>query len=251
MQKTSSPFRPTVLAGLMPGACAALLLSACGGDGNSDSAAGSTANTQASASLASGQTTLALDNVALPDTLSAQIALPLFHLAPLLLDAPADADSASGDVSASLAPHQQTVAAALADVNTTRLTVQQMRAGNFIHATQKSTADGDATPAAASAAAVTYTPAQIRAAYGMAALPPSSSGLTTAQAALLGAGQTIYIVDAQHDPNAAAELATFNQKFALPTCTTKVIAPTPVCLWPVRRPARVNSRWCTPRPVPA
>ena len=28
-----------------------------------------------------------------------------------------------------------------------------------------------------------------------------------------------------HNPNAAAELAAFNQKFGLPACTTKVIAP--------------------------
>jgi hypothetical protein len=40
----------------------------------------------------------------------------------------------------------------------------------------------------------------------------------------MGAGQTIYIVDAMHDPNVVAELATFNQKFGLPACTTRSIA---------------------------
>ncbi|KPC53733.1 S53 family peptidase [Amantichitinum ursilacus] len=218
MQKSSFEFRPTPLARLMPGVCMALLLSACGGDGSTDTASSAG---QASASLATGNTTLALENVALPETLTAQTAEPLFHLAPVLLDSPADADTAAGEQAS---PHQQTVAADLSDVDTTRLTVQQMRAGRFMRATQK--AAGDATPAASTSTAVTYNPAQIRAAYGMSALSTSTSGLSTAQAAALGAGQTIYIVDAQHDPNAAAELATFNQKFALPTCTTKAIAAT-------------------------
>jgi hypothetical protein len=52
------------------------------------------------------------------------------------------------------------------------------------------------------------------------------TGLTAAQAAQLGAGQTIYIVDAYHDPNVAAELAAFNQKFGLPGCTAKTLAAT-------------------------
>ena len=56
--------------------------------------------------------------------------------------------------------------------------------------------------------------------------PAAGSALTAAQAAQLGAGQTIYILDAQHDPSVAAELAAFNTKFSLPACTTKTIAPT-------------------------
>jgi subtilase family serine protease len=63
----------------------------------------------------------------------------------------------------------------------------------------------------------TYTPAQIRAAYGL----PALAGATPAQ---LGAGQTIYIVNAKHDPNIAAELAAFNTKFGLPGCTTRTLA---------------------------
>ncbi len=37
-------------------------------------------------------------------------------------------------------------------------------------------------------------------------------------------GQTIYVVNAKHDPNIAAELAAFNAKFGLPTCTSRTLA---------------------------
>lgn len=70
---------------------------------------------------------------------------------------------------------------------------------------------------------VTYTPAQIRAAYQLPALPASWTNLTAAQAASMGAGQTIYIIGTKHNPNIAAELAAFNQKFGLPNCTTVAI----------------------------
>jgi subtilase family serine protease len=66
----------------------------------------------------------------------------------------------------------------------------------------------------------------VRAAYGLPALPAAGSVLNAAQAAQLGAGQTIYVVGARHNPNVAAELAAFNQKFGLPGCTTKAIAVT-------------------------
>jgi subtilase family serine protease len=85
-------------------------------------------------------------------------------------------------------------------------------------------ADGSAAPMTAGAAAKTYTPAQIRAAYGLPGLPAAGATPTAAQAAQLGAGQTIYLIDAMHDPNAAAELAVFNATFGLPACTTRAIA---------------------------
>jgi subtilase family serine protease len=73
----------------------------------------------------------------------------------------------------------------------------------------------------------TYTPAQIRAAYQMPALPSglnyssvSTSGLLASQLASLGAGQTIYVIGAFDDPNIATELDAFNRQFNLPTCTT-------------------------------
>lgn len=82
------------------------------------------------------------------------------------------------------------------------------------------------TPMATGTTTATYTPAQIRAAYSLPDLPASGTTVTAAKAAQMGAGQTIYIVDAYHNPNTIAELAAFNQKFALPACATKVIAPT-------------------------
>ena len=83
----------------------------------------------------------------------------------------------------------------------------------------------DATPLASGTAVATYTPAQIRAAYALPALPASGVTMTSEQAAQLGAGQTIYIIDAQDDPNAATELATFTHQFGLPTCSVNSIAP--------------------------
>lgn len=71
-----------------------------------------------------------------------------------------------------------------------------------------------------------YTPAQIRAAYQLPALPLSWSNLTADQRANYGAGQTIYIVAAQHNPNVVSELNAFNNQFNLPACTTVSIATT-------------------------
>ena len=53
-----------------------------------------------------------------------------------------------------------------------------------------------------------FTPSQIRHAYGF--------DLVTNQ----GAGQTIALVDAYDDANAASDLAVFSKQFNLPTCTT-------------------------------
>jgi len=71
-----------------------------------------------------------------------------------------------------------------------------------------------------------YTPAQIRSAYNMAALPAPGEALTQAQAASLGAGQTVYLIDAFHDPYIAQELAAFNTRFGLPACSVTVLGPT-------------------------
>jgi subtilase family serine protease len=81
-------------------------------------------------------------------------------------------------------------------------------------------ADGSAQALATSTTAVVYTPAQIRAAYGLSALPAQT---LANKGAYQGAGQTIYIVDAYHNPNIANDLAVFNQKFGLATCGTLAI----------------------------
>lgn len=151
----------------------------------------------------------------------------MFHVAPVVLAEPEDsgvtgADGASANALVSPGPHIQSVPVELSTLSTRRLTLARIRLAARYGAgsVEDDTAAPDPTPLATGTVVATYSPAQIRAAYNLPALPATVNGLTAAQAAQLGAGQTIYIVDAQHDPNAAAELATFNQKFALPTCTT-------------------------------
>ncbi|NCT82428.1 MAG: peptidase S53 [Comamonadaceae bacterium] len=138
------------------------------------------------------------------------IAQPSFHTAAVDLDAPDDGP----------APHR---ALALSGVPTRGLTRERLdeAAGR---SRALAAGSGDAAPMATSTAVTTYTPAQIRAAYGWPALPAGTTGLTAAQAAQLGAGQTIYIVNAKHDPNIVTELATFNAKFGLPGCGSRTLA---------------------------
>ncbi|MDD0814403.1 S53 family peptidase [Curvibacter sp. HBC28] len=168
--------------------------------------------------VASGTTILNLEPEALSAEVGAQVAQPTFHLAPVLLDAPDDSDANGQGLSASFAPRQQMVPAELASVPTRQLTLQGLDVA-------KRLAVSDVVSRAGSAVS-TYSPAQIRAAYGLPALPAAGATLTAAQAAQYGAGQTIYVVDAMHNPNTAAELSVFNQKFGLPTCATKAIATT-------------------------
>jgi subtilase family serine protease len=63
----------------------------------------------------------------------------------------------------------------------------------------------------------TYTPTQIRAAYGVNKIT-FSSGTVTGN----GKGQTIAIVDAYDDPNIAKDLKSFDTKYKLPTGTVTV-----------------------------
>lgn len=202
-------------------ACVAMLASACGG--------GSTPQAQTAAPPAAdtGSANVAAhwSTAQMPAEAAALVATPAFHLAPVLLDPPSDADAADNMASAHRPAHQQAVPADRATLRTRGLTVQALEAASRarILSAPAASGDGTATPMAGSSVA-TYTPAQIRAAYGLPALPAAGATPTAEQAAQLGAGQTIYIVDAYHDPNAAAELAAFNTKFGLPACTTKTIA---------------------------
>lgn len=199
--------------------CTAALLSACGGG-----TAGSTTAAEA-APLTSGTTTLALEPAVFADAVAGELAQPAFHAAPLLLEPPDDTDAMDPTASSQQPPSVQTVPVEYAGLSSRRLTLQTLDASRRTRALAWAPAASGATmgPLAAGSAVSTYSPAQIRAAYGLPALPASGSLLTATQAAQLGAGQTIYIVDAMHDPNAAVELAAFNQKFGLPACTTKVI----------------------------
>lgn len=200
---------------LLPFTCIAAMLSACGG-GNAEM---QTTSMPASAPLATAATVLQLEAGSLSSQDAQLLALPYFHMAPMTLDTPADATSTDAGTSYI---HRQRVPSELRGVSTRRLTVQALR--QLQTEQPASLNDNSAAPQATSGTITTYTPAQIRAAYGMPALPSSYANLTAAQAAQLGAGQTIYIVDAQHNPNVVAELAAFNSKFGLPGCTKKTIA---------------------------
>ncbi|MDH6489044.1 S53 family peptidase [Streptomyces sp. SAI-127] len=64
-------------------------------------------------------------------------------------------------------------------------------------------------PNATSATPTGYGPSDLQSAYGL-----------TAASASNGSGETIAIVDAYDDPNAAADLATYRSYYGLPACTT-------------------------------
>ena len=188
---------------------ATLALTACGGGGGGTDHVASTSSK-----------TLVIDEATLPPDAAVQLAQPSFHIAPVVLDEPADTDTQDNAASASRVPHKQDIPAEDAALPTRGLTVEALKGA------QRARKPGAANPLATSSTVTTYTPAQIRAAYGLPALPATGTTPTATQAAQMGAGQTIYIVDAMHDPNVAAELAAFNQRFGLPGCTTKAIAAT-------------------------
>lgn len=204
---------------LLLGATAAILLGACG-PGQETSAP--------PAAIATAATQFTVEVPVIPAAVGALVAQPMFHAAPALLDAPDGRDSANSSGSAHWRPHMQRVPGTMAEMSTRRLTAQKIAAAEQTAQNIAPLLDGGAAdiaaPMAGSSVVATYSPAQIRAAYDLPALPAAGTALTPAQAAQLGAGQTIYIVDAMHNPNAAAELAIFNQKFGLPACTTKAIA---------------------------
>ncbi|EEF24076.1 conserved hypothetical protein, partial [Ricinus communis] len=179
----------------LPLTCIAALLSACGS--STDTAATSA---QTAAPLATATTILQLNPGTLPSADAQQFALPAYHMAPVLLDTPADATPGAD---AGAAVHTQTVPSQFRRLDSRRLTVEALRQVQALRsATSEADADtSSAAPLASTTTVATYTPAQIRAAYGLPTLPASFTGLSAAQAAQLGAGQTIYIVDAQHNPN--------------------------------------------------
>ncbi|MEY2687458.1 MAG: hypothetical protein RL375_1656 [Pseudomonadota bacterium] len=201
-------------------ACAALWLSACGGG----STAAPDTSAQVAADGADGASFPHWSTAKLPPDAAALTAVPAFHVAAVLLDPPSDQDTVDNMASARRPAHRQEVPADSAHLHTRGLTVQAIESASRarILSASANSGEGSAVPMATGSVA-TYTPAQVRAAYGLPALPAPGATPTPDQAAQLGAGQTIYIVDAHHDPNAAAELAAFNSKFGLPACTTKAM----------------------------
>ncbi len=222
MTKTIVGFSLKSNAGLLLwAACAATLLSACGGGTES------MVTSQASPDLvASATTTLQLDGASLPGAAAAQSATPTFHIAPVLLNTPDDVDTVSAVASARMAPRLQAVPAEFSNLSTRGLTAQTMESVRSMRdlGAQAPFATVGAAPMASASVVATYSPAQIRAAYGLPPLPATGTTLSIQQAAQLGAGQTIYLIDALHDPSVVAELAAFNQKFGLPGCTTRTIS---------------------------
>ncbi len=175
----------------------------------------------------STSTTLDVRLPAAAADLSTVAVQPTFHVAPVLLEDPSDIDTAVNDASAHLPPHRAQVQAALAHLSTRGLTREAIESAAYgaPARAQVLSVDPLATPLSAGTAVATYTPAQIRAAYGLPSLPAAGAVISAGTAAQLGAGQTIYIVDASDNPNVAAELATFNQTFGLPGCVTTPVAP--------------------------
>jgi subtilase family serine protease len=78
----------------------------------------------------------------------------------------------------------------------------------------------NAAATAAVALATYYTPAQIRAAYGLDKLAAVNA---SNQGAYQGSGQTIAIINAFHNPHIANDLAVFNQTFGLPGCSVQTV----------------------------
>ncbi|HEY9106607.1 MAG TPA: S53 family peptidase [Roseateles sp.] len=175
---------------------AAAALSACGGGGGTDGAGSTTLQASDAPSTVTLDVTLDAE-----DPAAGVEAQHSFHIAAAALDEPVEGAE----------PHRSLAAAG---VSTQGLTLDALDAAMRPRAL--AAAGGEAAPMATTTTVTTYTPAQIRAAYGLPAL--------TASAAQLGAGQTIYIVNARHDPNIVAELAAFNAKFGLPTCSSRTLA---------------------------
>ena len=139
--------------------------------------------------------------------------VPSFHMAPAALAEPADIDAGGTNLSALAAPTVFRVEAAQRGLSTARLTPREL--GRHLSRARALSAE----PFATGITAAVFTPAQIRAAYGLPELPALGATLSAAAAATLGAGQTIYIVDSNHNPNALADLNRFSTKFGLPGCT--------------------------------
>jgi len=195
-------------------------LTACGGGtSSSETLAQSAAASDTPAQAASDST---LDSSAVAAMAQSEVT-PAYHMAPALLDEPVQDDAGA---SARLAPKSFDVDASVAEINTARLSrdILAQRILEKQRARVASTAsDTGTTPLTTTIKGTVYTPAQIRAAYGLSALPAAGASLSAAQKAELGAGQTIYLVDAYHDASALSDLNAFSTKFGLPTCSSVAI----------------------------
>jgi hypothetical protein len=137
-------------------------------------------------------------------------ARPAFHMAPAQLDEPAGAGAE---------PRHFEIDGALAGLATARLT--PARLADARRARVAAAGDGSS-----AIVGTVYSPAQIRAAYGLSPVPAAGVPLSAADAVELGAGQTIYLVDAHDHPNAFTDLVRFSTTFGLPTCVNAPLSTT-------------------------
>jgi len=202
---------PVSLPLLIVAAGAACLLAACGGG------SANTASAPAGAATAAAATSmLEFDGGAAAAHAAGVTVEPSYHLAPVLADTPSAIDADGSSRSAFEAPNVKLIPEAARLISTRRLAVSRLVAGE----------SATLTPSAASAATVVYyRPAQIRAAYGLPALPASYANLSATQLAQYGAGQTIYIIDSYDDQMIAGELGAFSQLFGIPDCNAGTLAP--------------------------
>ena len=196
------------------GAVLAASLSACGGGADSGSGVTPAVNGSAATDVSAAS--------------AADVsATPSFHVAPVELAEPGTVDADGQEASAHSMPLSVSVSRTAAALSTAGTVPEDMRAalqGQANRARTLSASDSDRVSAlAATATATVYTPAQMRAAYGLSLLPAAT---TANKGAYQGSGQTIYIIDAYHYPNAGADLAYFNKTFGLPTCTSLAIPAT-------------------------
>jgi subtilase family serine protease len=196
-------------------------LTACGGGSDP------TATAAAPALAAQAADVGALDSTT-ATALAQTEAQPAYHLAPALLDEPSQADIGGTNASARLSPKRFEVDAGVADIDTARLSrgALAQRIADSARARIASTSGNVAAPLATLIVGAVHTPAQIRAAYGLADLPAVGTTITPQVAATLGAGQTIYLIDAYHDATALSDLNAFSTRFGLPTCANVAIATT-------------------------
>ncbi len=203
-------------------------LAACGGGTSPDSATPSaTASDTASSASQSSGTGASLDGNVVAAMAQTEVT-PAYHMAPALLDEPDESDVGGTSASARFAPKTYTVDNAAAGLDTARLSRDTLikRIAEASKARVASTSGDSTAPQATTITGAVYTPAQIRAAYGLAALPAAGAAISPTLAAQLGAGQTIYIIDAYHDATALSDLNLFSAKFGLPTCANVTIPAT-------------------------
>ncbi len=219
--------RPAVALSIVLLAC----LTACGGGSSPDQTSQPDATATDAPVSTPASDSSALDTSTLDSTVAAALATteaqPSYHMAPAVLDEPDQADVDGTNATARQSPRSFRVDADAAGIDTARLSHQalaQHLSDGARARISSASSDTTAAPQATAIIGAVHTPAQIRAAYGLPALPAAGASISPAVAATLGAGQTIYIVDAYHDATALSDLNAFSAKFGLPSCANVTIA---------------------------